>query len=972
VASQAKIHKLAHSKWPEDRLKAARLLESEFLALPDSNQAWQDIHELIQDEYFFVREAAAGGLKRSLSLESVKDIAWEDLHMLIQDELSEVRRAAVDAIRSTFIQIPNRNQAWRDLVSRTDDESLLVREAAAQALTAAFIDVPDKDSAWRDLRVLIQHQYPPVRKEAIETIGSVFGQIPDKDQAFKDLHKLIKDESHFVRESAAKAIISAFSHIPDKDSAWQVLNSLMQDDRFSAKSAAIKALGSSFSQISNKDRIWKDLTELAQNKDRNLRRAAADVLKTTLGQLLDKDQAWRYLHDGLTPRTDAYVWRAAAYALGSAFSQFKDKDVVWKDLISLARKDDYSVKGAAALSIISAFCQVQNKERAWNDIHELIMDKDINILKAIAFDLGASFSQVPNKDQAWQDLVRLANSNGKKCDYVRAYANHSLGKISIYRALVAINHEDLKNELKNAIKYFEEASKELSVSNNPAKFCLPFYRCYFAITFENAQESEVKSYLTEAKQSVRGSEIKDDLLYSLEYLFKALLESQKLKNKSLDKIANELNDYSQYCHKAQEHMIAAEKNAPGTIGLMKKCNPLLEGKIKANIAEIQEKVKQIYKITTASGNQFENFGIEISQAAESLYSDNIGRAQQSIFNITSRIKELCEILPKDRRALVCRAIEEVHSTKDLPEKIEKLEQALEYTTAYIRISIENYEKRLADIVILTILPEEYAAVCRKLDGLRVPTKNELASNRYAWKLGNVISKQPQKNLTLAVGMIGRPGNIQSALATFEAILQWRPIYVFLVGIAGGFSDFNKGDIAIANIVHGYEYGKIDEGFRPRDDWTYQVDLSLKNSATDYSLGSDWHRLIDRDKKPPSESTSKPKALCVDFGSGDKIVDNPNDPFFARVLERWSSVKAVEMEGVGASNAIQHVKGLCTPYSEKLGFMMIRGISDLPRSENENEIRGTKERDAWKTYAADTAAAFTVGWIANGLPLNPGE
>jgi hypothetical protein len=31
---------------------------------------------------------------------------------------------------------------------------------------------------------------------------------------------------------------------------------------------------------------------------------------------------------------------------------------------------------------------------------------------------------------------------------------------------------------------------------------------------------------------------------------------------------------------------------------------------------------------------------------------------------------------------------------------------------------------------------------------------------------------------------------------------------------------------------------------------------------------------------------------------------------------------------------------------------------------------TKERDTWKAYASDAAAAFTIGWIADGLPLPP--
>ena len=59
-------------------------------------------------------------------------------------------------------------------------------------------------------------------------------------------------------------------------------------------------------------------------------------------------------------------------------------------------------------------------------------------------------------------------------------------------------------------------------------------------------------------------------------------------------------------------------------------------------------------------------------------------------------------------------------------------------------------------------------------------------------------------------------------------------------------------------------------------------------------------------------------------------------------------------------------------------MMIRGISDIPRellesgkkdAQKDGE-KGTQERDMWKPFAAATAAAFTIGYIENGLPIPP--
>lgn len=82
---------------------------------------------------------------------------------------------------------------------------------------------------------------------------------------------------------------------------------------------------------------------------------------------------------------------------------------------------------------------------------------------------------------------------------------------------------------------------------------------------------------------------------------------------------------------------------------------------------------------------------------------------------------------------------------------------------------------------------------------------------------------------------------------------------------------------------------------------------------------------------------------------------------------WPKVKAVEMEGAGIGNAIEQAQSLKIP----VGFMVIRAISDLPRHEvDDNKTRGTEERDAWKAYASDAAAAFVMGWIGDGLPLPP--
>lgn len=73
-------------------------------------------------------------------------------------------------------------------------------------------------------------------------------------------------------------------------------------------------------------------------------------------------------------------------------------------------------------------------------------------------------------------------------------------------------------ELETALGFFEKSSKE-STYFNPAKFCLPFYRSFHAITFKKEEaEAEVKKYLADTKSAVEGSKSKENLKFAFIYL----------------------------------------------------------------------------------------------------------------------------------------------------------------------------------------------------------------------------------------------------------------------------------------------------------------------------------------------------------------------------------------------------------------------------------------------------------------------
>jgi nucleoside phosphorylase len=329
--------------------------------------------------------------------------------------------------------------------------------------------------------------------------------------------------------------------------------------------------------------------------------------------------------------------------------------------------------------------------------------------------------------------------------------------------------------------------------------------------------------------------------------------------------------------------------------------------------------------------------------------------------------KFCEFLPNDEKDPVCNVVKEIKLVSEYPEKLQKIALALSNLSPVIQNLIKP-NQCLEDVVILTVLPEEYNAICIQLSSFNLPIlppNTGSTSNIYAWKSGHIPCRTYNSTYKVTVGMIGRTGNSQSALAAKEAISLWRPHYLIFSGIAGGLpaSGLKKGDVIIADSIYGYEYGKLEKEFKPRGTWTYKTDPGLLNGAVAYSLQGNWRYNIK--SKPPEEYT--PKAISCEIASGEKVVDDPTNEFFAQVLKMWPKVKAVEMEGAGIGSAIEQAQSLKIP----VGFMVIRAISDLPRPEKEGDkTRGSEERDDWKAYASDASAAFTIGWIADGLPLPP--
>jgi nucleoside phosphorylase len=270
-------------------------------------------------------------------------------------------------------------------------------------------------------------------------------------------------------------------------------------------------------------------------------------------------------------------------------------------------------------------------------------------------------------------------------------------------------------------------------------------------------------------------------------------------------------------------------------------------------------------------------------------------------------------------------------------------------------------KETVDIVIVTVLPEEHAAVHHHLEQISPLLPPRGRPNLYAWEFGYIGSDQYQDSYRVALGIIGRAGEGSGLLAVMDAIETFTTDYILLVGIAGGLGGLRKGDVVVSDYIYGYEYGKVDNGYHPRPDWTFSADLGLANAARVLSVRKPtWSD--DITLMPPA-GKARPAIEIGPVASGNKVIDDISDPSFKPVLAHWPKLKAVEMEGLGVAQAIQQAreKGIALNYS------MVRGISDLPRNTRSKAASTasasassqTQERDQWKKYASEAAAVLTT-------------
>jgi len=231
-------------------------------------------------------------------------------------------------------------------------------------------------------------------------------------------------------------------------------------------------------------------------------------------------------------------------------------------------------------------------------------------------------------------------------------------------------------------------------------------------------------------------------------------------------------------------------------------------------------------------------------------------------------------------------------------------------------------------VILTALAVEQKAVLAHLADLH----DVVHEAGTVYRVGTFAS--PTTDWTIATALIGA-GNAGAAFEAERAVRHFDPEVTLFVGVAGGIKDVALGDVVAATDVFGYHSGKAADTFTPRAD-VGKSSYALVQRAQAESQSDDWlARRLD--------GGGEPAVVVAPIAAGEQVVASTRSDTYAFIRAHYDQAVAVEMEGRGFLEALHA--------NQKVGGLVVRGISDLLDAKNVSDDEG------WQERASANAAAF---------------
>ena len=250
--------------------------------------------------------------------------------------------------------------------------------------------------------------------------------------------------------------------------------------------------------------------------------------------------------------------------------------------------------------------------------------------------------------------------------------------------------------------------------------------------------------------------------------------------------------------------------------------------------------------------------------------------------------------------------------------------------------------------ILTITDEEFDAARRIFN-----TQHNIHGSPYF-----VSSVLPTGLYDLVVRQASDRTNTPAFRATAALIEDLRPVYIFLVGTAGGVlkdiaagkgrDDTRLGDVITGDFIDYTEFVKLhDRKSLDRKIPHDHPSLYLReNFAQPLRSTSDWHAWIG---VPRPTALDTPRVIVGNIAAGEKILSSPSSEYQKELVEKFDKALAFETESFGVAHQVFCARS-SVHYNPQ--FLVIRGISDFV-----NAVESNETRQNWTPYAASAAVAF---------------
>ena len=257
-----------------------------------------------------------------------------------------------------------------------------------------------------------------------------------------------------------------------------------------------------------------------------------------------------------------------------------------------------------------------------------------------------------------------------------------------------------------------------------------------------------------------------------------------------------------------------------------------------------------------------------------------------------------------------------------------------------------------DFAVVTALKLEREAVLKRLDEGYQSLQEDNEPLTYYY--GHVTIPSSGERYTVVVVMLLGMGNEEAAVATTRVIQRWQPEHVLMVGIAGGVpGKVALGDVVVTDSIYYYEPAKLTPRGEEQRPEGFVTSRLLYGRAKAYEA-SEWKGEVDVERPGAVASESGvPEARFGVIAAGEKVIADKRT--LPKLLKANARIIAVAMEGAGLARA-------ALLHNPPPAFLEIRGVCDFA-DEHKN--------DNWQPYAANAAAAFTIG-LLRSRPISPLE